>query len=162
MSATDTEDTRPRGVRNNNPGNLDFDPRVPWQGQLGLEIPRPGIVGRFARFDTPANGIRALCKVLIAYQQYHGLYSLAEMCRRWAPMGDGANNPMAYASAVCGTLNAELHPARPYTTTTPISMHEPLILGAVAKGFIKVECAGYEYPPATLYEGVAAAEAGRV
>ncbi|MFP3374343.1 structural protein P5, partial [Pseudomonas sp. SIMBA_068] len=25
--------TTPRGVRNNNPGNIDFNPRNAWQGQ---------------------------------------------------------------------------------------------------------------------------------
>ncbi|MBD1602511.1 structural protein P5, partial [Pseudomonas sp. CA3A] len=27
-----------RGVRNNNPGNIDFNPRNNWQGQLGIEV----------------------------------------------------------------------------------------------------------------------------
>ncbi|GEM_PF-3663667 len=38
-----------RGVRNNNPGNIDYNPRNQWQGQLR---PDPAIEKRFARFDT--------------------------------------------------------------------------------------------------------------
>ncbi len=58
--------TPPRSVRNNNPGNIDFNPRNTWQGQLGLEI---GVAKpRFARFDDPENGIRALGRLLINYR----------------------------------------------------------------------------------------------
>lgn len=52
-----------RGIRNRNPGNIDYNPRNDWQGQIGKE---PG--GRFAIFDTPENGIRALGKLLIKYR----------------------------------------------------------------------------------------------
>lgn len=50
-----------RGVRNNNPGNIDFNPRSDWVGQLGLEV--RAAKPRFARFDTPENGIRVLGSV---------------------------------------------------------------------------------------------------
>ena len=34
-----------RGVRNNNPGNIDYNPRNAWQGQLGLEFGNMGDEG---------------------------------------------------------------------------------------------------------------------
>lgn len=41
-----------RGIRNNNPGNIDFNPLNAWLGQIGLEV---GVAKpRFARFDTTA------------------------------------------------------------------------------------------------------------
>ncbi|AZF64569.1 structural protein P5, putative [Pseudomonas sp. LBUM920] len=49
--------TETRGVRNRNPGNIDYNPANQWQCQLK---PDPQIEKRFARFDTPENGIRAL------------------------------------------------------------------------------------------------------
>ena len=49
-----------RGVRNNNPGNCDHNPGNQGQGQLK---PDPAIEKRFARFDTPENGIRTLGKL---------------------------------------------------------------------------------------------------
>lgn len=58
----------PRGIRNNNPGNIDFNSRNNWQGQLGVETG-----GRFAIFDTPENGIRALGKLLINYRGKDGM-----------------------------------------------------------------------------------------
>lgn len=62
--------TTPRGVRNNNPGSIDYNPHNAWQGQLGLEI---GVAKlRFARFDHPENGIRSLAKLLFSYRGQKG------------------------------------------------------------------------------------------
>jgi hypothetical protein len=92
--------TPTRGERNNNPGNIDEGGG--WRGDLGLEIVPPGMSyrPRFARFDTPHNGIRALAKQLLAYQEKHGLRSILAMVNRWAAAGDG-NNPESYAGAAC-------------------------------------------------------------
>ncbi|WP_447781022.1 hypothetical protein [Pseudomonas plecoglossicida] len=61
----------PRGVRNRNPGNIDFNPRNALQGQLGLEegVAKP----RFVRFDESENAIRALGKRLINYRGKDGM-----------------------------------------------------------------------------------------
>ena len=56
--------TDPLGVRNRNPANIVAGP-VTWQGQTGVN-------GRFCVFDTPKDGIRALAKNLLAYQDNHG------------------------------------------------------------------------------------------
>ncbi|KUW94160.1 hypothetical protein, partial [Escherichia coli] len=48
-----------RGERNNNPGNLNF------AGQAGASLERPG--GRFARFETAFDGLRALARQLMLY-----------------------------------------------------------------------------------------------
>src|SRR5690348_12867209 len=60
-------DSSVRGERNNNPGNLDYDPAIPYKGQLGVEIVPPGYAyrARFARFDTSRNGLRALARWLM-------------------------------------------------------------------------------------------------
>ena len=42
----------PKGIRNNNPMNLEFRTSIQWRGQLGSD-------GRFVVFDTPLNGLRA-------------------------------------------------------------------------------------------------------
>ncbi len=65
-----SSDMNTRGIRNNNPGNIDYNQRNAWQGQLGLGL---GVTKpRFARFDTPENGIRALGKLLLAYRGKDG------------------------------------------------------------------------------------------
>lgn len=51
-----------RGIRNNNPGNLEYSKSNPWVGQNGDD-------GRFAKFETPEHGIRALGRNLMSYQR---------------------------------------------------------------------------------------------
>lgn len=86
----------PRGIRNNNPGNIDYSQANKWNGQLGLEegVAKP----RFARFDTPENGIRALGKLLQTYQRVYGLNTVAKIISRWAPSNE--NDTAAYVRSV--------------------------------------------------------------
>lgn len=85
-----------RGTRNNNPGNIDYNKSNQWQGQLGLEIgvPKP----RFARFDSPENGLRALGKLLQTYHGKHGLKTVKQIISRWAPSTE--NDTEAYVRSV--------------------------------------------------------------
>ncbi|WP_122423301.1 structural protein P5 [Pseudomonas viridiflava] len=100
----------PRGIRNNNPGNIDFNPRNQWEGQLPHD---PAIEARFARFDTPENGIRAMGKLIINYRGKDGLPGVGgpgidtvyEIINRWAPMVE--NNTPAYVRAVADTLGID-------------------------------------------------------
>lgn len=92
--------TLTRGERANNPGNINFDAHVDWLGQIGIELPPPGEKARFARFDTPEHGIRALVKVLRAYIERDGCKTMQQMIWRWAPAKD-ANNTIAYVANVC-------------------------------------------------------------
>jgi len=88
-----------RGIRNNNPGNIDWNRNNNWVGQLGIEqgVSNP----RFARFDTMENGVRALGRNLLTYFG-RGLDTVAEIIGRWAPTNE--NNTSAYASAVAREL----------------------------------------------------------
>jgi hypothetical protein len=69
----------PRGVSNNNPLNIEHNPRNPWQG---LAVPPSD--GRFARFVEPQWGIRAAILILRKYQQ-RGLTTLRQQISTWAP-----------------------------------------------------------------------------
>ena len=93
----------PRGIRNNNPGNIDYNPTNKWQGQLPHE---PGIESRFARFETPFYGIRALAKLLLNYQRLHGLRSVRQIINRWAPTSENATH--SYINAVANELGINL------------------------------------------------------
>ncbi|QLG95290.1 structural protein [Pseudomonas yamanorum] len=134
--------TTTRGVRNNNPGNIDYSPANLWQGQLGLEVgvPKP----RFARFDTPENGIRALGKLLQTYQRKYGLKTVKAIISRWAPSNE--NDTAAYVRAV--ELNAGTRPG------ADVDLHSALVLQGFAKAIIHHENAGFTYPDAVLAEGV--------
>lgn len=85
----------PRGIRNNNPGNLDFiaPPEIPWDGQIGSD-------GRFGIYDTPAHGVRALSKQLQKDYADFGDNTLTGLITTWAPPTE--NNTQAYIDAVSG------------------------------------------------------------
>lgn len=68
----------PRGVRCHNPGNIEKGD--PWQGLA--EIQRDP---RFCTFEAPRWGIRAICRILITYQDRHGLNTVRGIINRWAP-----------------------------------------------------------------------------
>ncbi|MBP6953008.1 MULTISPECIES: structural protein P5 [Pseudomonas] len=142
--------TTPRGVRNNNPGNIDYNPRNAWQGQLGLEVGVPS--PRFARFDTPENGIRALGKLLINYRGKDGMPGVGgpgidtvrETITRWAPGNE--NNTDAYIAAVARRLGVNANDV--------IDVRKPVTLGVMVSSIIAHECAGFAYPEAVLAEGL--------
>ncbi|MEG9625248.1 structural protein P5 [Pseudomonas guariconensis] len=139
-----------RGVRNNNPGNIDFNPRNDWVGQLGLELgaSKP----RFARFDSPENGIRALSKLLIAYRGKDGMPGVGgkgidtvlETINRWAPSNE--NDTKAYALAVAKRLGVR--------TTDPINIKDPTTLRVFVESIIIHENGGNPYKAAVIDEGV--------
>ncbi|QLL15512.1 structural protein [Pseudomonas chlororaphis] len=133
--------TETRGVRNRNPGNIDYNPANQWQGQLP---PNPALEKRFARFDTPENGIRALGKVLLTYQRKHGLKTVKAIISRWAPAVE--NDTAAYVRAVEAS-----------TGTRPgaeIDLNQAQVMAGFVKAIIHHENAGYEYPADVLDEGV--------
>lgn len=81
----------PRGIRNNNPGNIEWIATASkrWRGMVGQD-------GRYGVFDTAANGIRAIggeLRASIARGQ-----TLAQAIAEWAPATE--NNTNAYQRAV--------------------------------------------------------------
>lgn len=83
----------PRGIRNHNPGNVERG-KDRW---LGMSADQSADT-RFLVFDTPEAGIRALMRILINYQERHGIRTLREAINRWAPPGE--NNSTAYVQHV--------------------------------------------------------------
>ncbi|WP_341522222.1 structural protein P5 [Pseudomonas sp. G.S.17] len=138
-----------RGLRNNNPGNIDYNPRNNWQGQLP---PDPAIEKRFARFDTPENGIRALAKLLINYRGkdgmpgvgLQGIDTVRETINRWAPSVE--NNTDAYVKAV--SVEAGVLP------NESIDIRDRRILLGVVTAIIKHENGGNPYSQAVIQEAV--------
>ena len=130
-----------RGVRNRNPGNIDYNPANQWQGQLK---PDPTIETRFARFDSAENGIRALGKVLLTYQRKHGLRTVKAIISRWAPSVE--NDTAAYVRAV--EANTGSRPG------AEVDLTQPAVMAGFVKAIIHHENAGYAYPDAVLAEGV--------
>jgi hypothetical protein len=80
-------------MRNNNPLNIEYQPRTGWIGQA-----IPGTDGRFVRFTDMGYGVRAAALVLRNYQTKHGLRTVAGIVGRWAPAVE--NNVAAYVASV--------------------------------------------------------------
>lgn len=83
---------KPRGIRNNNPGNIRRN-GDPWQGLAETQGDK-----EFFTFATPVYGIRALARTLIAYQDRHGLRTIRQIISRWAPPVE--NDTESYVKAV--------------------------------------------------------------
>ncbi|MFP2409187.1 hypothetical protein ACLEVB_17495 [Enterobacter ludwigii] len=81
----------PRGIRNNNPGNLNF------VGQEGATR-EGGEGGRFAVFESMQHGVAALYKQLQLYFK-RGINTLSSIVKTYAPASDN-NNVDAYISAL--------------------------------------------------------------
>lgn len=110
-----------RGVRNNNPGNIDYRPSDPWQGLADPPIEQGVPNPRFARFTTPAYGIRALARTLITYQDKHGIRTIRRIINRWAPPTE--NDTSAYVTAVAahvGVMPDEAIDVHEYATMRPL------------------------------------------
>lgn len=113
--------TAKRGERNNNPGNLNF------AGQAGAELERPG--GRFARFETAFDGLRALSRQLVLYAG-RGINSVEKIISTWAPASDN-NNTAAYIQAVSQRLGVNPQAA--------LNINDPQTMSALMSSIIHHE-----------------------
>ncbi len=87
-----------RAERNNNPGNLNFEPWLAAEPYCAvLETPLGSEEARFCRFPDGATGYAALRALLT--RDYLG-ETLHGALNRYAPPSDG-NDTSAYESAVC-------------------------------------------------------------
>ncbi|EFM0018506.1 hypothetical protein DI17_004373 [Escherichia coli] len=129
-----------RGIRNNNPGNLEFSKSNPWSGQTGDD-------GRFAKFETPEHGIRALGRNLLSYQR-QGIDTVSDIINRWAPPTDN-NNTDAYIKAVCAQLGV--------TADQQLDASNPDTLKALCAAIIHHENGSQPYSDQQLATGVSAA-----
>lgn len=83
----------PRGLRNNNPGNIRINGDL-FQGEV-----RPSKDKSFKQFETMAYGYRAMFVILRNYIRNYKLDTIRKMISRWAPPEDN-NHTEAYIKAV--------------------------------------------------------------
>lgn len=100
-TASDKPDrSLPRNLRNNNPGNLEASAWTQKQpGYVGSD-------GRFAIFETPEHGSKAMDSLLMGYAS-RGLETPSSIIGRWSPVSDPLNQPGStsnYASYVAKKL----------------------------------------------------------
>lgn len=101
----------PRGIRNNNPGNIRRS-AIPWEGKIA------GSDAEFETFATPEHGVRALERNLSTYQSKYGLDTPREIINRWAPPTE--NDTSSYVNAVATALG--VGPDDPINVQDPATM----------------------------------------
>jgi hypothetical protein len=130
-----------RGIRNNNPGNIDHNDANAWEGELPVD---KAIEPRFARFDIPENGIRALGKLLLTYQRKYNLKTVEALISRWAPSSE--NDTAAYVRSV-----------EQKTGTAPgaeVNLRQVGVLTGFVRAIIEHENGGNPYSISVINEGV--------
>lgn len=122
----------PRGIRNNNPGNIDY------RGQAGAELERPG--GRFARFSSAYDGLKAMANQLMRY--FEGkttgkrLQTLNDIISTWAPGNE--NNTGAYIAQLSKSLGV--------APNAVLNLKDPQVMSSLMNGIIHHENGRNPYP----------------
>lgn len=138
------EDRALRGIRNNNPGNIDYNANNQWQGRLPRDT---SIEARFERFETPQMGIRVLAVLLVNYFDKHNLCTIKQIIGRYAPPGE--NKTHVYTDYVSRKMGI--------APTIPFNLHQYETLKALVKAIIAYENRGYAYPEGVVDAGLALA-----
>lgn len=83
-----------RGIRNNNPGNIERHHMGEWPGMSTDQSSDD----RFIVFQTAADGIYALARTLVTYERKYNLDTVQAIIDRWAPTIENCTS--AYETAV--------------------------------------------------------------
>ena len=130
----------PRGVRNNNPGNIRQSSK-PWQGEV------KGTDTAYATFETPEAGIRAMAKNLLTYQDTHGLNTVSAIVSRWAPATE--NDTASYIATVAKAVGVK--------PDAQLNLNDPDTMSKIVKAMIRVENGKQPYTDDQIGAGINAA-----
>ncbi|MCA1809394.1 MAG: structural protein [Lentisphaerae bacterium] len=126
-------DDQPRGIRNNNPGNIEDQPGNDWQGRTGHD-------GRYVIFSAPVWGIRAMARILDTYRA-RGVDTLAQILATWAPEHENPTSSyVAYVEGATGIDRGHVITRADYP--------------AVIEAIIYFENGAQPYSRATITEGI--------
>lgn len=128
---------KPRGIRNNNPGNIRKGES--WRGAVGDD-------GAFIIFDTALHGIRAMARILHTYATSYGINTVQGIISRWAPPNE--NDTAAYVQHVAVKMDVG--------ETQPLAFTKTQLLALVA-AIINHENGQQPYSDEQLLEGIRAA-----
>ena len=112
-----------RGIRNNNPGNIEDGPFA--RSQPGYS----GSDGRFAVFETPEAGADASANLLQSYGK-KGINTISGIVSRWAPPGDH-NDTGAYVAAISRATGIP--------PDQPVDMSDPAVRSKIASAIGRYE-----------------------
>lgn len=128
----------PRGIRNHNPGNIRRS-ADPWQG-----LAKDQNDDAFFQFAEPKWGIRALARVLISYQDKHGLRTVRAIISRWAPPVE--NKTSSYIDHVAHRLGVG--------ADDPLDIHDYRVLRGLVEAIIAHENGQQPYTDAQIDAGL--------
>lgn len=131
----------PRGVRNNNPGNIVRNSSNKWQGRVP---PEQQTDHKFEQFISPEFGIRALAILLIRYQERYNLRTIESIITRYAPSTE--NDVVSYVRFVCKRMKRGKDDVLDLTDYDDL---RPLV-----EAIIEFENAGYRYPRHVVDKGL--------
>lgn len=127
----------PRGIRNNNPGNLNY------VGQNGATL-EDHATPRFARFNSAFEGFAALGKQIKAYYNgtskaagYQKLQSVEDIISRFAPASE--NNTQAYINKLSKMLGVGRGDS--------LNIQDPQVLATLMNGVTQIENGKNPYAP---------------
>ncbi len=99
----------PRGIRNNNPGNIRRN-AIEWEGMQAIQHDKD-----FVQFSSPKYGFRAMAKVLRSYER-RGLVTVSQIISTYAPSTE--NHTANYIKFVADRL--QLEPNTPLTLSAKL------------------------------------------
>lgn len=109
----------PRGIRNNNPLNLEYRDN---QGASGSD-------GRFGVYKTPEEGVAANTRQLLSYYNRDGLKTIGDIVNKWAPPGE--NDVGAYAGKVATLMGTK--------PNVPLNLNDPATMAHLVSSMGQVE-----------------------
>jgi len=130
----------PRGLRNNNAGNIRHGDK--WQGMAALQLDPS-----FITFTNEKFGIRAMARVLSNYRDRHGLVTVSGIISRWAPSVE--NDTDSYVNQVSRALGV--------SANTVIDTRNADVMELLIAAIIKHENGQQPYSAELIKEGIALA-----
>jgi len=103
-----------------------------WTSDNNFGNIRPtGASSGFNTYATPQEGVAAMSSNLAAYASKHGINTLNGLTARWAPKGDGNNDPTAYAASLGKMLGLD--------PDAPINLGDPLLQSRLIPAMAQIE-----------------------
>jgi hypothetical protein len=129
---------KPRGIRNNNPGNIRYN------GTEWLGLANPSTDGAFCIFTEPTFGIRALAMILRNYKRKYDICTIEGIINRFAPSTE--NDTKAYIQSVCAACGRG--------ADEPLDTENEVILRLLIKAIIKHENGQQPYTDEQIKAGL--------
>ena len=126
----------PRGIRNNNPGNIRHGAK--WQGLADVQLDKD-----FCTFKSAEYGIRAIARILRTYEDKYELNTIAGILNRYAPTIE--NDTSSYIKHVADELDI--------TPNTKIVLTNDRLL-SIIRAIIKHENGIQPYPNDIIMGGI--------